>query len=164
MASPTKERLLRFTILAYRREDITEEEFHHHWTHNHAPLVREWLARHGILRYTQASLLAPFMLIPFQLLTNLQYHTPSSIRQQAISIFGLPEFAVATYDGFVELLIRDLEDFKRAQQDPFYIEKVAPDEAKMADPAKTQVIVGWEECYVLDGKVLADGEAGVVRG
>jgi EthD domain len=97
-------------------------------------------------------------------LTNLQYHTPSSIRQQAISIFGLPDFAVATYDGFVELLMRDLEDFKRAQQDPFYVEKVAPDEAKMADPAKTKIIVGWEECYVLDGKVLADGEAGVVRG
>lgn len=145
MATPTKERLLRFTILAYRREGVTEDEFHHHWTHTHAPLVREWLARHGILRYTQ-------------------YHTPSSVRQHAISIFGLPDFAVATYDGFVELLMRDLEDFKRAQQDPFYIEKVAPDEAKMADPTKTQVIVGWEECYVLDGKVLADGEAGVVRG
>lgn len=76
----------------------------------------------------------------------------------------MPDFAVATYDGFVELLMRDLEDFKRAQQDPFYVEKVAPDEAKMADPAKTKIIVGWEECYVLDGKVLADGEAGVVRG
>jgi hypothetical protein len=97
-------------------------------------------------------------------ITILQYHTPSSVRQQAISIFGLPASAVATYDGFVELLMRDLEDFKRAQQDPFYIEKVAPDEAKMADPAKTQIIVGWEECYVLDGKVLADDEAGVVKG
>lgn len=72
--------------------------------------------------------------------------------------------ALATYDGFVELLMHDLEDFKRARQDPFYIEKVAPDEAKMADPAKTQIIVGWEECYVLDGKVLANGDAGVVKG
>jgi hypothetical protein len=32
MATPTRERLVRFTILAYRREGITEEEFHHHWS------------------------------------------------------------------------------------------------------------------------------------
>lgn len=59
--------------------------------------------------------------------------------------------------------MRDLEDFKRAQQDPFYIEKVAPDEAKMGDPVKTKFIIGWEEHYVLDGKVVGVGEAGVVN-
>ena len=57
MATPTKERLIRVTILSHRREGITEEEFHHHWTHVHAPLIQQWLADNGILRYTQASLL-----------------------------------------------------------------------------------------------------------
>lgn len=92
---------------------------------------------------------------------NLQYHTPSSVRQHASSTLGLPEALIATYDGFVEVLMRNLEDFTRMHQDPFYIEKVAPDEAKMIDEAKTQMIFGWEECYVLDGKVIDSGEAGV---
>ena len=93
---------------------------------------------------------------------KLQYHTPSSVRQHAISTLGLPESLIATYDGFVEVLMRNLEDFTRMHQDPFYIEKVAPDEARMTNEAKTQMIFGWEECYVFDGKVVDGGEGAVV--
>jgi hypothetical protein len=49
----TKQRLLRFTILTYRKPGLSEEEFHSHWTTTHVPLVQDWLARHGILKYTQ---------------------------------------------------------------------------------------------------------------
>ena len=63
MATPTKERLIRVTILTHRREGITEEEFHHHWTHVHAPLIKKWLADNGTLRYTQARLTTAHMLL-----------------------------------------------------------------------------------------------------
>lgn len=48
-----KERLLRLTILIYRKSTIAEDEFHKRWLTRQGPLVREWLARHGVLKYIQ---------------------------------------------------------------------------------------------------------------
>ena len=33
-------------------------------------------------------------------------------------------------------------------------EFVFPDELKFADPANSQIIIGWEEVYVQDGKIV----------
>ena len=44
--------MLVWTVCAYRKPTMSEEEFHHYMTSVHAPLVRECLARHGIVRYT----------------------------------------------------------------------------------------------------------------
>ena len=61
---------------------------------------------------------------------------------------------MSTYDGHVEFIVRSLEDLGRAVQDPEYPEKVAPDEQYLLDPSTSVVTVGWEEVYVLDGKVV----------
>lgn len=50
---PEKERLLRLTMLCYRNPTMSEEEYHHHWTYDHTPLVRDWLAKYGVVRYSQ---------------------------------------------------------------------------------------------------------------
>lgn len=50
-----KQRLVKVTILAYRKSGMSEEDFHYHWTTVHPPIVRNWLIRHGIVRYTQVS-------------------------------------------------------------------------------------------------------------
>lgn len=44
---------IRLTFLAYRKPGLSEEEFHRYWTEEHAPLVKEWQARCGVLQYTQ---------------------------------------------------------------------------------------------------------------
>ena len=49
----SKKKVVRLSLLARRKEGMSEEEFHRHWTHVHAPLVVEWLARYGTVRYTQ---------------------------------------------------------------------------------------------------------------
>lgn len=54
--APEKQRLYKVTILAYRREGMTEDEYHEHWTKVHPGKVRDWLAKHGIVRYTQVRL------------------------------------------------------------------------------------------------------------
>lgn len=47
------ENLIRITVLANRNPNISEEEYHKHWTEKHAPLVSSWLQRHGVVKYTQ---------------------------------------------------------------------------------------------------------------
>lgn len=49
------ENLIRITVLANRNPNISEAEFHKHWTEKHAPLVSSWLQRHGIVKYTQVN-------------------------------------------------------------------------------------------------------------
>lgn len=49
----TKERILRITVLQYKSSKLTDDEFHKHWTQKHAPIASGWLARNGILGYTQ---------------------------------------------------------------------------------------------------------------
>ncbi|KIW56107.1 hypothetical protein PV05_04790 [Exophiala xenobiotica] len=131
----TKRRLVRFTILVKRNPALSEEEFHSYWTTKHVPQVQDWLTRHGIMKYTQ-------------------YHTPSSVRDQAKSIPGLAQATIAEWDGFVELLMPNMSCFDEAQKDPYYSEVVFPDELKFADPANSQIIIGWEEVYVQDGKIV----------
>ena len=98
--------------------------------------------------------------------SNRQYHTPSSVREQAKSVPGLSQASIAEYDGFVELLMPSLSCFDEAQKDPYYQEVVVPDELKFADVPRTQILVGWEEVYVQDGKVVEvqPGQANIVTG
>ena len=57
--------------------------------------------------------------------------------------------------------MRSIEDLYKAVQDPEYPEKVAPDEQYLLDPSNSTVTVGWEEVYVLDGKVVNINEDGI---
>jgi EthD domain len=45
----------------------------------------------------------------------------------------------------VEIVVRDVADFAKARQDPFYKEYVIPDEEKMCDRGDVTWTVGWEE-------------------
>lgn len=68
----------------------------------------------------------------------------------------------------MELLVRenDFECLERARQDPYYGDVVAPDEEKFIDMGRSQMIVGWEEVYVEDGKTVdvKPGEGNVITG
>jgi hypothetical protein len=67
---------------------------------------------------------------------------------------------MSDYDGHVEFLVRSVDDLYKAVEDPDYPEKVAPDEKYLLDPSTSMVTVGWEEVYVLDGKLVNITEDG----
>lgn len=54
----------------------------------------------------------------------------------------------------------DLACYERALADKYYADVVAPDEAYFADMGRSKVVVGWEEVYVLDGRVVNTAEKG----
>jgi len=138
-ASPAQAlRLLKVTLLAYRNPNMTEDEFHTHWSRIHSAKASAHLAKFGILSYRQ-------------------YHTPSSLRAQlttALPSLNLSDAQIADYDGFVELLMPRLECYENALRDPYYRDVIAVDDGTFADMARSKVTVGWVEGYVEEGEVV----------
>ncbi|OAL38568.1 hypothetical protein AYO20_02218 [Fonsecaea nubica] len=138
----TKQKVLRVSMYLKRNPSLTEDEFNHYWSHVHGPLVRPLVEKYGILKYTQ-------------------YHTSSAVQQSTMAAWPeLTALDVTPYDGVAEFLVRDnVEGIKRSRDDPFFVEKVRPDEEKFFDVKGMAWTIGWEEVYVLDGRIVSDEEA-----
>jgi hypothetical protein len=48
----------------------------------------------------------------------------------------------------------DIKCFERARADPFYAEKVAPDEQKFFSWDGTRWMLGYERVYIKDGQMV----------
>ncbi|KAL2838993.1 hypothetical protein BJY01DRAFT_250731 [Aspergillus pseudoustus] len=91
----TLNRNLRVTMFAFKKDEISEEEFHNHWSKVHAPIVAEFLAKAGVIRYTQ-------------------YHTPSAVRKEVREHYerlGAPHRPFPGYDGLVEIVVPNMETY-----------------------------------------------------
>lgn len=76
-------------------------------------------------------------------------------REKAKSVWEfLGQQSIHEFDGHCQLFAPSLECFKNALADPYYRDVVLPDEAKFLDGSKCMRTVGWEECYINDGKVV----------
>lgn len=51
------QKLLRFTMLVHRVKGMSEDDFHEHWSNRHQAIVKEWLQKHGCVKYVQVSVL-----------------------------------------------------------------------------------------------------------
>lgn len=49
-------RLFQWTVCAYRKHGMSEEDYHQYMSEKHAPLVRGLLAKYGIIKFTMASI------------------------------------------------------------------------------------------------------------
>ena len=101
--------MIKLTICARRRPDITHEQFDTHWREKHGPLVRSVteFSRH-VRKYVQCHLAA------------------SSVP------FGVP----GDYDGVAELWFDSVEEAAKAFSEPKYLGIIRSDELKFADPEK----------------------------
>ncbi|KFY00263.1 hypothetical protein O988_03420 [Pseudogymnoascus sp. VKM F-3808] len=67
-----------------------------------------------------------------------------------------PQFEnLADYDCIVTAVFRNIDDFVRMKQDPYYIDKVMPDHENFADTTRSKMTVGWIEDHVRDGVAVA---------
>ncbi|OJD33911.1 dimeric alpha+beta barrel [Diplodia corticola] len=129
------ETVLKVQILHYRNPNMTEEEYYHFWSNHHAKKAAPWLARNGVLKYAI-------------------YHTPREHREMLAPMAQRAGWKMHEHDGSVELWVRSLDDLARATQDPDYIANIHPDHTIFLDTSRTEVIIGWEEVRVKDGKVV----------
>ncbi|RAK83281.1 hypothetical protein BO79DRAFT_260358 [Aspergillus costaricaensis CBS 115574] len=96
--------LIRFDNYVKRHPSLTAEEFRHTWTASHAPLLKNWLARHGVYRYTL-------------------FHTPPVMAQQYLGQGPADSDQVmASFDGHAEIVLENWEILSRLRADPYYQE------------------------------------------
>ncbi|KAF9886601.1 hypothetical protein FE257_011241 [Aspergillus nanangensis] len=128
-----QKRFVRFDIFVRRHPSLSVEKFHDYWSNIHAPLIKHWLQRHGVYRYTQ-------------------YHTPPLMREQYFG--GAEGVHTLDFDGHGEVLVEDPDTLKALIEDPYFKDVVEPDEERFIDKASRRRTVGYEEIWVRDGKVV----------
>ncbi|KAF2237164.1 hypothetical protein EV356DRAFT_496712, partial [Viridothelium virens] len=50
------QRLFQWTVCAYRKPGMGEEDYHRYMSEKHGPLVKSLLAKYGIIKFTMASI------------------------------------------------------------------------------------------------------------
>ncbi|EED21095.1 conserved hypothetical protein [Talaromyces stipitatus ATCC 10500] len=124
------------TICACRKEGMDEDEYHRYLSEHHSNLVKGHLAAKGILSYTMT-------------------HNTTETKQMMTQIFGTyPEGDICKYDCFIQIHFKDVLDYIRAKDDPYYKEVILPDHAHFADPANTVFVTGWLETHVINGEAV----------
>ncbi|PMD57494.1 uncharacterized protein K444DRAFT_564907 [Hyaloscypha bicolor E] len=124
-----------WTVCAYRKPDMSEEDYHKYMSEVHAPLVRNLMVKYGIVSWEMT-------------------HNTSETRLLMSKIAG-PQFnGIADYDCIVQATFRDIEDFVRMKADPFFREKVAPDHENFADTKRSKMTVGWIEHHIMENKLV----------
>ena len=74
--------------------------------------------------------------------------------QQDASPDFLGQFEALEYDGIAEFVMPEIKCFEQARADPFYKEKVAPDEQRFFDWSDAKWTVGWEQVYIKNGAIV----------
>lgn len=130
------QKLFCWTVCAYRKPGMSEEDYHKYMSEVHAPLVRDLMVKYGIVSW---EMVRPFTSPPSKLTQeNQKTHNTSQTRLLMSQIAG-PQFnGVADYDCIVQATFRDIEDFVRMKADPYYKEKVAPDHENFADTKRSK--------------------------
>ncbi|PWY67991.1 hypothetical protein BO94DRAFT_611789 [Aspergillus sclerotioniger CBS 115572] len=124
------------TICGFRKPGMDEDEYHRYLSEHHADVVKNHLVKFGITTYTLT-------------------HNTSETKEMMKRIFGnLPEGNTGDCDCYAQIVFRDVEDYVRARNDPYYKEAIFPDHANFADPSRTLFLTGWVEALIVDGKLV----------
>ncbi|KAL2830749.1 EthD domain-containing protein [Aspergillus cavernicola] len=131
------DKILCLTILGYRKEGMSEEDYRHHMTQVSAPLTWDLMVKYGILRWTQI-------------------HNTTSTRNLMYQIMDPQMANIADYDCFSQVVFRSFEDYKRIKEDPWYKEHLVGDHENFADTKRSKMTIGWISQFV-DKGVVVDG-------
>ncbi|KFX92421.1 hypothetical protein O988_01062 [Pseudogymnoascus sp. VKM F-3808] len=131
---PTKKYLC-LNILGFKRNGITPEEFQDYMLNVHAPHVGGLLAQYGIVHWS---------------MTHADDSTPELFNKIRDGLFS----NLAPFDVCVTLVMPDIDTWIRFKEDDFFKKSVGPDHQRFADPTKSQMLLGWYQPLIKDGKLL----------
>lgn len=61
---------------------------------------------------------------------------------------------LADFDCFSQVVFKDVDDYKRMKEDPWYKEHLTGDHVKFADTKKSMMTIGWITEFIRDGEVV----------
>ncbi|WPH01308.1 EthD domain-containing protein [Acrodontium crateriforme] len=130
--------LFAVTISAKRKPGMDEDAYHKYISETHAGHLKTLLVEKKIVDYT------------------MQHNTAACMGQIDQLFPNLPSVNHTTYDAFVTIVFRDIEDYISVKNDPHYLKVVNPDHANFADPSGTMMGFGWFERHVADGQLVEE--------
>ncbi|KAJ5719799.1 hypothetical protein N7493_007377 [Penicillium malachiteum] len=128
-----------FTILGFKRDDMSEDEYHNYISTVHSAHLKALLAQNDIVSYTMQ-------------------HNTSQTRDDLINKVyqgQMPAEKVFDCDAIIQVVFKTVEDYLRVREDPHFQTVVNPDHVNFAHPTKTRFVMGWHEVHVADGKVVS---------
>ncbi|GJP96131.1 hypothetical protein AnigIFM63604_005791 [Aspergillus niger] len=137
--APQKQMVLKLTSFRYKKEGISEKEFHEYASKSHAPKAAIVQARHGAIKVCQ-------------------YHTPSASKRlitEKIPWAVRPGWEIEDHDIMVSVYVPNAETAQAIVTDPDFQSLVAGED-EICDQTRAKLTAGWEEVFVEDGKVVGE--------
>ncbi|KAJ5293817.1 hypothetical protein N7508_008638 [Penicillium antarcticum] len=128
-----------FTVFGYRKDGMSEEDYHNYISTVHSAHLKALLAKNDIVSYT------------------MQHNTAAAKAELMSTIYKdqMPDDKIADCDALVRIVFNDVQDYVRVREDPHFLGVVNPDHAHFANFPKTKFAMGWYEVHVADGQVVS---------
>ncbi|PGG97985.1 hypothetical protein AJ80_09607 [Polytolypa hystricis UAMH7299] len=139
MATHQTQKLYAITIFGYKKEGMSEADYHDYISKTHAGHLKALLAKNDIVSYT------------------MQHNSTETNKPLLEKVYGdkLPTASIYDCDATIQIVFKDIEDYLRVRQDPHFTSVVNPDHLNFADPNKTRFAMGWFEVHIKDGQVVS---------
>ncbi|KAI4219635.1 MAG: hypothetical protein L6R40_008715 [Gallowayella cf. fulva] len=82
-------------------------------------------------------------------------HNTSELMKGMDTLFpNLSSVNHSSYDAFVTIVFRDVQDYINVKNDPHYMSVVNPDHVNFADGRNIMMSFGWFEKHVANGQLV----------
>uniref|UniRef100_A0A093VIQ6 EthD domain-containing protein n=1 Tax=Talaromyces marneffei PM1 TaxID=1077442 RepID=A0A093VIQ6_TALMA len=123
------------TICGYKQQGMSEEDYRHHMQRVSAPMTKDLMVKYGVKRWTQI-------------------HNQEETRALMKRLFDHQMANLADFDCFSQVVFKDVDQYKRMKDDPWYREHLVGDHEKFADTQRSAMTIGWITEFVRDGEVV----------
>lgn len=92
--------------------------------------------------------------ITYNLLTPNEIHNQEATRALMNRLFDHQMANLADFDCFSQVVFKDVDDYKRMKDDPWYKKHLMGDHEKFADTKRSMMTIGWITEFIRDGQVV----------
>ncbi|GAB1196792.1 hypothetical protein APSETT444_006069 [Aspergillus pseudonomiae] len=149
--APQKQLVLRLTSFRYKKDGISEKDFHEYGTRQHAPNAARIQERHGAIKVTHVN--GKKYLLTHR---SRKIYTPSISKKlitDKIPWAVRPGWSIDDHDVSISVYVPDPETLQAIVTDPEFQSLIAGED-EILDQTRAHVTAGWEEVFIENGKIV----------